>query len=456
MSDQWLCLIDGQKIGPVTFARLRQLAEAGRLRAEDYVRPADTEQWLIAKNVPDLIPAPAVSIDRAGAAVPPRSKRRHSDSLPVAKAIEPEVAAAPPQRAIPPVSLPKGKPLPPVGASSAAAAGLPFVVVDPAATGAAAASPLLARKKKRDALPLIMGGVAAVGVLAVVQVLVLSGAFSPSVTPPVANAETEQKSTPPAEFNEEEANPEFEDASSAVAKIAPAPGKHPLLKTVRQYLDITKRYKVSNTLPVQVSVTGLWLSASEQGEPYVASTESGSDKPARFLVVKVKIDNAPGAAPVDYQGWGDEAVLFSDADLAIEPLPPGKSPERIAKQRLEPGGSLVDTLVFPLDRVEYEKLRLALPHETVGIKDDKSFGLELPRHALGRGMETKLAGPSEPAVNAQVIGDLPEQIIDKTPQPAANPPVVKAPVLKASEDELGLDKLEARARELDKLERENK
>ena len=31
MADQWLCLIDGQKIGPVTFTRLQQLADAGRL-----------------------------------------------------------------------------------------------------------------------------------------------------------------------------------------------------------------------------------------------------------------------------------------------------------------------------------------------------------------------------------------------------------------------------------------
>jgi hypothetical protein len=28
-----------------------------------------------------------------------------------------------------------------------------------------------------------------------------------------------------------------------------------------------------------------------------------------------------------------------------------------------------------------------LPHDTIGIKDNKYFALELPRHALGRGVE---------------------------------------------------------------------
>jgi hypothetical protein len=199
-------------------------------------------------------------------------------------------------------------------------------------------------------------------------------------------------------------------------------------------------------------VTGLWLSASEQGEPYVVTAEGATDKAAKFLVIKLQIDNAPGAAPMDYQGWWEKALLFDDAEQAIQPLAPGKSPERVSKQRIEPGGSATDTLVFPLASVDFEKLRLVLPHQTVGIKDAKSFGLELPRHALGRGLETQLANSSDAPVSAQVTGNAPMEIIEKAASPM---PRLKADAAKpkVNDDELGLNKLEARARELDKMEK---
>jgi hypothetical protein len=434
MSDQWLCLIDGQKIGPVKFTRLQQLAEAGRLKAEDYVRSVEEEQWLIAKNVPNLKLLAPVAPER----VETNSKRRNSGPLPVAQPVADEGTVTLPQPAT--VVIPKGKTPPPVGRAIGSAppppvrSEAPLFVTEPKHEGSesSSSSHLHGRKKKSNSMPLLIGGVAVVGVLGLVLVLVLSGAFNPAPeTDTVATKEPVKKSPAPIvneENPDEEANPEAaEEPTNVDSKKATKPagkssGKSPLLASVKQFLDITKRYKPSK-LPVQIAVTGMWLSSSEAGEPYVAK-EDGSDEKAKdpkYLVIKVKVENAPGAAPIDYQGWGDEAMLFDEKDNPIAPLPPGKA-DRIVKQKIEAGGSLVDTLVFSLSDVEFETLRLALPHATVGIKDDKSFGLELPRHALGRGLESKLAGGGDVPVSARVTGGGPEKIIDETP--AVDPPAV--------------------------------
>jgi hypothetical protein len=458
MSDQWLCLIDGQKLGPLSFTRLKQLAEAGRLKGDDYVRPATDEQWLVAKNVPNLIPAPAVTPDRAESTAP--VKRRHSGPLPVAAAIV-ERSAAVPHRSGVIDNVPRGKVVASPPPPRAAAADPPPVHSAPFLIDSGAAhepaTPHRGHKKQNNAMPLMIGGVAVVGVLAVVLVLVLSGTINLSGSPTaVANADTEKTNTKPLnvaeEFSDEEANPAGESADTNEPPKQPAARKNvnKALATVKQFRDISKLKNIKLP-PAQIAITGLWLSASEQGQPYTASAEGG-DKTAKFLVIKLQIDNAPGAAPMDYQGWGDEALLFDDADQAIQPLPPGKSPERIAKQRIEPGGSLSDTLVFPLASVEFEKLRLVLPHETVGIKDAKSFGLELPRGAIGRGVETQLANSKEQPVNAQVRRDQsPMEIVDKAaaPMPQPKPAAGKA---KADDDELGLNKLKAKADERDKME----
>lgn len=453
MSDQWLCLIDGQKLGPLKFTRLQQLAETGRLKPDDYVRPASDEQWLVAKNIPNLIPAPPVTIDQAETGVP-APKRRNSGPLPVAQAIvEPAAAAA---------AIPRGKTVavPPSGRTIAPPAidGVPFLVSDPNPNHSGVGL-LHARKKKNNAMPLMIGGVAVVGVLAVVLVLVLSGAISFSgAATPVANAETKKEAAPSVddersdEFDDEETNPtDVVAEASPAAKPALRRNTNSALATVKQFRDITNLQNIKFG-PAKIAVTGLWLSASEKGDPYAAAAGSADNKAAKYLVVKVKIENAAGAAPMEYQGWGDEAVLFDEADQSIAPLPPGKSPERIARQRIEPGGSLIDTLVFQLSSHEFQTLRLVLPHATVGIKGGKSFGLELPRQALGRGFSTELANVADAAVKAKVAGgDGPGDIVDKNAAPMAQPKPAADKPKKADDDDF-IKKLEAKAQALDKME----
>lgn len=452
MSDQWLCLIDGRKLGPLTFTRLQQLAETGRLKPDDYVRRANNEQWLAARNVPNLIPSPSISVDRAETCVP-GPKRRQSSRLPVAQAIGDAAIAD---------EIPRGKVLsgPASGSATAPvpAASAPFVIRE-SKPGHSGAGVLHGRSKQRDRMPLMLGGAAAAGVLVILLILVVSGVINLSGdAPSMASPGSEQPSakSPRIEFDGEEANPDdFEVTPKDVArKKAPEnreTKQNALLASVKQFRDVSKLRNIKLS-PAQIEVTGLWLSATDQGEPYVASSDTEGDKAAKFLVIKLQIDNAPGAAPMEYQCWGNEAVLFDDADQVIQPLQPGKMKERIVKQKIDAGGSLVDTLVFPLENVNFGKLRLVLPHETVGIKDRGSFGLELPRHALGRGLENKLVKTSTSSVAVQASDS--EESAAIQPKPATPTPQTKADAAKpkTEADDEFIRKLEARGRELDKME----
>jgi hypothetical protein len=485
MPEQWLCLIDGQKIGPVKFSRLQQLAEAGRLRADDYVRPADQEQWLVAKNVPNLNLIPAPTPERAEAKPNEQpAKKHHSGTLPVAQQIVESTADASAVIAISPTprgkpasgAIPKGNAVMPAPLGKAVSIApksdgdLPFIITkESAASSDEESSSRVRDKKKSNSMPLLIGGGAIAGILGVVLILVLSGVIDLSGNSEVASTTPQKKPTklpPVVDEDGEEANPDAETGDEKKADAAPAKAakggakssKDGLLATVKQFRDITKVKNIS-LQPAKVSITGLWLSPSEKGEPYVAKApDEGQQAVAKFLVVKIKIDNAAGAAPMNYTGWGDEAVLFDAADKPIIPLAPGGSTDRVAKQRIEPGGSLVDTLVFPLEDIEFEKLRLALPHETVGIKDSKSFGLELPRHALGRGLETQAADTASPGVSARVTGSEPGEIIDKTPAAEAvakpNPAKPAAPKPMETDDEAVQRKAEEKVRLEEKMEKE--
>jgi hypothetical protein len=476
MADRWLCLIDGQKIGPVKFSRLKQLAEAGRLRAHDYVRPEDQEQWSSAHEIADLIPSPAVTPETAETqpdAHPLPEKRRHSGSLPVARSVEDTVAVPKLKRAMPVGTAVAPPPVTKsVGVKAKEGSGeFPLFVAKDDHTGTHGESTAHGhgrKPKKSSALPLMIGGGAVAGVLGLLLILVLSGVIDLSGSNnEVAASAPPNKSKPGVETavpeDEEEANPEDANAEADVAKtkkVGKVDAKDSLLKSVKQFRDVTK-IKNIGIPPAVISFTGIWLSASENGEPFVA--DGAQQATPKYLVLKVKIDNAPGAAPMAYKGWGNEAVLFDEADKAIQPLPPSGSRDRIAKQRIEPGGSLTDTLIFPLDSLEFDKLRLALPHETVGIKDSASFGLELPRHALGRGLDTQVAGGADPAINARKTSDEgKEEIIDTTPvsndAPMANSapapmPEKPAPKPKNDDDDF-LRKLDERAKMLDKMEKE--
>ena len=487
MSDQWYCLLDGQKIGPVKFSRLQQLVEAGRLRADDYVRPVAQEQWSTAREIADLIPTPEMTAPMMTAEPNPET-RRSAATIPRAKAIsetEEITIAAPRKKKAPATEIPKGSavapakievvPTPP---KPTADDGLPFIITtEPKATKSSARQkanepkPLGQRtpgKKSSKNGPLLVGGGAIVAILATALLLVLTGVIdfsSPAVPTATANAAAKLQPIVGGEEDNPTTEAETQDADRlakpTARKGAAKTDKAALLTSVKQFVDISKFKQVS--VSPAIAITGLWLSGSEAGEPFVATPEQPA---ARFLIVKVKIDNARGAAPLNYQGWGNTAVLYDDADQAIQPLPPDKSPEGITKQRLDAGESLVDTLVFPLVNVEFEKLRLAVPHSTVGIKDDKCFGLELPRRALGRGLDTKYAGANT-AVNARVSSGAAAAIADMNPVAApvvapvtgAEPALatVAAPAKPAvakdkNDDDDFLDKLKAKADERDKME----
>jgi hypothetical protein len=462
MADRWLCLIDGQKIGPVKFSRLQQLAEAGRLKAHDYVRPEDQEQWSSAHEIADLFPATEVTpetAERQPTAETAGEKRRHSGPLPVARSLGEDVTVATPK-------LKRGTPLgtavaPPVSSAvQDSKSEFPlFVSKDDQPSAHSGSTHAIGRKPKRsNTLPLMIGGSAIVGVLGLVLLLVLSGVIDLSGGTKEVAASTPAKK-PKADDGiaveeDSEANPtETKDESNkepgADKTAKSADGKHPLLKTVERFNDITKGSPKLRGSGIKVGVSGLWLSSSESGTP-----ATGGETP-KYLVVKVKIDNPAGAAPLEYKGWGDEAVLFDAADKATQPLP---TPDQIAKQSVAPGSSLVDTLVFPLENVEFETLRLALPHATIGVKDSKSFGMEVPRHALGRGLDTQLAGRADPAISARKTpGESEEEIVDKVPAANSVPMPMLIPMKAAAKpnDDDDIDrKLEERAKLLDKMEKE--
>ncbi len=484
MGDHWLCLIQGEQIGPLSFARLQQLAEAGRLKPHDYVRPENQEEWSFATDVPNLLPTTAVTQDaaeaprrRADAAAPP--KRRDSGTIPRGQAVSPasvapaRAAAPPPKRipagravaASPAANIPTGQALAPPVRSPQASESSPslFIVTDTNAngTGSSVTRGRPHHKTKGGISPLLLGGGIVAGLLGIIVVLMLSGVIDLTSSEPVARnkATKEETAKEPIEPSED-ANP-TEDADAAKSekgeKNATAASDRALLKGISKWSDAS-RIKSVTLHKLTLAVTGVWLSASETGEPYLGG--DAVEKP-KFLVVKLNVENGPGAAPLNFAGWSHSAVLFNAEDQSIRPIAvkPG------VKETLEAGESHLDTLIFPLASVEFEKLRLVLPHETVGIPDSKSFALELPRHVVGKGLEASVATTTP--VNGRIVGSetgdsqiiAPPPVLKTAPEeeamPTTTPPVIAATPPKKDDDDINslLDALKAKAEERDKMEK---
>jgi hypothetical protein len=466
MSERWFCVIDGQQIGPVPYSRLRQLATAGRLKAEHYVRAESAVDWTSVAEIQDLLEPLVVTQDAAESPVKAAKRMADSQSLPRAKALETTTA-----------SLPTGIP---VGSAVASARQTtspppaPLFVTDAApAGGARLAAGSQQGKRKKNNGPLLIGGGAVVALAGIVVLLVLTGMinFGGKAETETANAppKAATKAPPARKDDEEEANPEAaepeaiapkpSDARAAKGKKQQPAGVEAQLSKVTRWFDGSK--PGIKTGGLKLGVAGLWLSSTAEGTPYVAPEEGEDSATAapQYLVVKVKIENAVGAAPIDYRGWNDEAFLVDDAGKVAKPL--DKVPDSAGAQKISAGRTLVDTLVFKLSQSDFEKLRLVLPHATVGLKDDKSFGFELPKHALGTGLEgtTLAANKLKPAIAARVAGDAtPGEIVAGDDEAMADEmpakPGVAAAVTKPKDDEDDITrKLEARARELDKMEK---
>ena len=71
MADQWYYASGGNRLGPVPFAQLRQLAAGGRLQPTDLVWQAGTPNWVPASSVASLFPPAFTQAPPGGFTSPP-------------------------------------------------------------------------------------------------------------------------------------------------------------------------------------------------------------------------------------------------------------------------------------------------------------------------------------------------------------------------------------------------
>lgn len=443
MADQWLCLIEGQEVGPISFAELQQLAGIGKIKPTDRVRLQSQPGWILAWEVPDLLPIRVTSdASESYRRESPPEKSRASASL---AHTETTSEPAPPP---PPISIPVGIAV----ASSIDEPPLPSRTNDvrPSIPNFAVENTTPSksfdrrRENKSARLALLIGAGIAVAVLAVLMVLVVNGTLrskdvveQKSKVPAERVAAAEEPSeevdpTPKPTLRTNSKNPTSEPQELANSSDAA------LLKTVTRWNDISRVRSLGlRGMPASLDVQGLWLAEDLQGTPFTAAAAKGQEAKGLYLFVRFAVKNAIGAAPLDYHSYRNSAVLFDDQGRGTRPI----VVEEKNKQRIEAGESLEDTLVFPLASREFETFRLALPHAAIGIKDSRSFGLELPRAAIGKGL-TSIAG-----VNGKIDtqGQTPDQASADTPQPI--------PEQKPDDFKSMIEALEAKAEALDKMDK---
>src|SRR5438045_2984856 len=84
MSTNWYFARNKQRIGPVPFAHLQQLAASGQLLPADMILEQGTPRWVPAASVEGLFPSlpPPDNVGRAGQSVPPASGHAKQSEYP--------------------------------------------------------------------------------------------------------------------------------------------------------------------------------------------------------------------------------------------------------------------------------------------------------------------------------------------------------------------------------------
>ncbi len=354
----WYCAIDGQQYGPLSTEELRDLAEQGRLRPTDHVRPTESEQWTKAAKVRGLFSATAKPRAKTG---PP----------PIAGSKAPPVA----RPASPTTALPTAIPLQPVAADPidqghAAPVTAPFVNI--AADAPATEDHGFRRDRRPSAkqqnLRIVVGLSVALLVLMVAALLLMGRSRPASRTA----AERAEKDPAPAATADPETDPVTTILEDSTAPQVTKDESRPLFPPIRRWVTAgTQKRVVGDSM--RLHVPAAWWAADPS--------------PDRTLVVQVEITNRSADRPLHYTGWA-ACPGVQNRRLALLAVTPDEPPvaahasrdaltDSAQPQQVTPGQTVTRNLEFSLSPdAEVECFRLMLPYEAWGLSGE--VGFEIP------------------------------------------------------------------------------
>lgn len=455
MASRWYVDQDGEQLGPLKTAELRQLAAQGDVQSQTPVRRGEQGDWVPAGKIAGLIP-------KSSQAAPPQA-----EAVPVGQPV--------------PTARPVAKPVAtarPVAKPVASAAPAPA----PAPTGPAikAASPPTRRRQSRRPrdVPFSLGAgmlvvlllAASLGVAGVFISIWRAGeeATAPegdqAADRPTVKGEALPKSEaiPPDRRDDDllQAIDRWHDAQrmrirpreSARYQIASA-----LLVTPSELERLAERHVVrreepfapparSSLPPGDVNVDPSFddpLAAAPPDAEETASSPARSPEPAhtsesaaggapavvedssgepKLLVVELRVTNLSSQEALHYDGLNGfsrqetAALLVDDLGKRFLPLPPSEAStlRRVDQFEIAPGHTLTDVLVFPAPEAGFEYLRLALPNASIGASGGIGF-------KIGREMIDK-SGPLHAGlaqVDPTTTADLPAESPSAVASPAA-------------------------------------
>jgi hypothetical protein len=454
VKQHWYCGVEGQQYGPFTWEQIRAMAAEGRIVSDSFVRREVDQQWFQAAQVPGLLPKAHAAAKKNGAAssaIGKATSGRTSDSAAIPVASQeaakssasikrPKAVASHSSGGNPVGSVPVGRPVgapavatnaPPASATVTPSAVPAFAisVASPPAADSPGDQPEPAKKTSPLLIVGILGGAVALVGLIGIGVLVWS-LTRPATTPQeqLASAfEQEMQGALQEMAKELEGNPQAlptlsqsvgiptadSPAATAVAVPASAAEAAKVLKAAGRWTDVSQLRAVALN-KLRLSVGSVWLAADEAG-----TRTAPGDAAARFVFVQLRLQNlAP--VPRKYKSWnataGTSVVLADQTDTVLSLVPASDTPaaERLAIVDIQPGQSVIDTLVFTAPSGSIEKLKLALAKsalaENVQSKTGSHFALEIP-------LEVLLAGGS--SIAGENIGAEPFAASRSDPPPAA-------------------------------------
>src|SRR5271154_5448178 len=71
LPNQWYCRVNRERLGPMSFVQLEELARIGRLGPTDWVKPDNADKWQPAHSVSGLFTTAPVAVGAAANLPPP-------------------------------------------------------------------------------------------------------------------------------------------------------------------------------------------------------------------------------------------------------------------------------------------------------------------------------------------------------------------------------------------------
>lgn len=416
MAAEWFCYIAGREFGPLSAQELRTMVAEGSLTPRHHVRRGRDGPWIEAGQVKGLFPpTPQQSAPPAVG----QSGSSPNIAAAVPKAVPARPTASSSNSAIPvvnvPTAVPFGQPVPGVasGVHVPLAGAAPTIAAAPRtgtpgsatlvggvpnptsnATPHPPVSPekLLLQKRKRTNRLLFTGGLAVLGVVALVGVAVLfwpRGERKPTAAADAADRLRGAEEADLLRKNEADSGKAALQAADSAERNTGGSGASPALAT-SDHTDTTETPNETWT-PADTAVRrGSFEIRVDQvgpGKP-VLVPESGAGGRRTFrnpmLIIKLSLRNIAGEGGAIYRPWSyryEGVSLRDDRGRVIVPAPVrargllAEGQQAVPQVEVDQDQVVEDLLVFEIPRETIRSLRLLLPGAAVGATE--SIGFEI-------------------------------------------------------------------------------